>query len=56
MRKLILALLLVTITSLPLTQTVQAKPGTVDGAVVIDQNGDPFLVSGSGNRTCRETA
>lgn len=49
MRKLILALLLVTITSLPLTQTVQAKPGTVDGAVVIDQNGDPFLVSGSGN-------
>ncbi len=49
MRKLILALLLVTIIVLPLTQTAQAKPGIVDGVVVTDQNGDPFLVSGSGN-------
>lgn len=49
MRKLIFALLLAVIVILPLTQTVQAKPGIVDGVIVIDQNGDPFLVSGSGN-------
>ena len=49
MRKLILALLLAVIVILPLTQTAQAKPGIVDGVIVIDQNGDPFLVNGSGN-------
>ncbi len=48
MRKLILALLLAIMAVLPLTQTAQAKPGIIDGVIVTDQNGDPFLVSGSG--------
>jgi len=49
MRKLILALSLAAAIALLSTRAVQGRPGITDGVVVTDEDGNPFLVSGSGN-------